>query len=94
MNWGTPPDNWTTTTQSVEQTSADIQTYIDTLHREGKSGWVFIPARQLHAECRSTISETLFGRHLKILKVPKKKGKYHNEYALFVSAPEINVAVN
>lgn len=86
MNWDQPPKwntpNWTS--QSVDQTKKELESYIAKLKEEGKEGWVCIPATALYKACSTTISPTLFGRHLKELNVPKKHTKTSHIYNLFV----------
>ena len=77
MNWGVP--DW-----NANNTKEHLEAYINVLKQEGKTGWVFIPARQLYTDCGVAISETLFGRHLRELNVPKKKTKTGTLYAIFL----------
>ena len=91
MNWGvpvwnTPVDNGKLDAKRVllQNTKEHLEAYIDVMKREGKSGWISVPARQLYTDCGVAISETLFGRHLRELNVPKKFAKTGTIYAIFL----------
>lgn len=87
MNWGAPPVKWNHGGfKHIEESEVKtiIEKYIGTLREEGKTGWIFIQARQLYGACDKPCSETLFGRHLKELKIPKTRTSTGVVYALFV----------